>query len=175
MNIYERISQMGLGGPYEEKLYRILLNARYYKTPYETTDKGDDMALVKQSMWGWWKPRFLMDHRNRTAYEFMDVNYTLVTLKNEDVAWDTIPLNVPVEVIDRAKTFNAYFSTQIHRFQNGVADVEWQLNPDGRHNTYVAENFGAVDDMEISLWGKIDRTGAVVEPFRCTKSDSVIV
>jgi len=168
MNIYERISQMGIGGRYEEKFYNVLLNARYYKPPYKTRDLGDDMALVEQIILGWWKPRFLMDHRNRTAYEFMDPNYSLVTLTDNDIAWDTIPLYLPHEVLERAKTFCASFPTLIFPFRNGVADVQWQINPDGRY--YMDEDgYGMTDDTEIALWGKIDRTGLVVEPFRYEK------
>jgi len=42
--------------------------------------------------------------------------------------------------------------------------VRWQINPDGRY--YMDDDgFGMTDDEEITLLGKIDRTGKVVVPF----------
>jgi hypothetical protein len=46
--------------------------------------------------------------------------------------------------------------------RNGIAELEWQLNPDGRY--YMDDDgFGMTDDEEVTLLGTIDRTGRVVE------------
>ena len=45
-----------------------------------------------------------------------------------------------------------------------MAEVEWQLNPDGMY--YRDEDgFGMTDDEEINLYGTIDRKGKVVKKF----------
>lgn len=50
------------------------------------------------------------------------------------------------------------------QYKNGVAEVEWQLNPDGMY--YRDEDgFGMTDDEEIKLYGAIDRKGKVVKKF----------
>ena len=48
--------------------------------------------------------------------------------------------------------------------KNGVAEVEWQLNPDAMY--YRDEDgFGMTDDEEIKFYGAIDRKGKVVKKF----------
>ena len=45
-----------------------------------------------------------------------------------------------------------------------MAEVEWQLNPDGMY--YRDEDgFGMTDDEEIKFYGAIDRNGKVVKKF----------
>lgn len=70
MNIYNKISRIIGKGSYEQKMYKLLSDEKYQNSPYETRDLGEDMAIVKQTIFGWWKPRFLMDHRTQCAYEF---------------------------------------------------------------------------------------------------------
>ena len=125
------------------------------------------MALVKQSILGWWKPRFLLDHRTKCAYEFMDAVEELVTVTDEDIDWKSLN-GLPMSVIDRAQNHDGHFPTIVYGFHDGIAEVMWQINPDGRY--YMDEDgFGMTDDEEISLWGKIDRKGNVVVPFTYRK------
>ncbi len=169
MNIYDKIRRMGGTETYDEKMYKLLNTERFNQERYETTDKGEDMSLVKQCILEWLKPRFLLDHRTRCAYEFMDAGEELVTITDEDIDWKSLD-DLPPEAIERAKNHDGHFPTIIYGFNNGVAEVEWQLNPDGRY--YMDdEGFGMTNDEEISLWGKIDRTGKVVEPFTYRKKN----
>ena len=53
----------------------------------------------------------------------------------------------------------------IRQFKNGVAQVSWQLNPDGRY--YMDEDgFGMTDDEEVEIYGFIDMEGKVLVKFR---------
>ena len=52
-----------------------------------------------------------------------------------------------------------------HLKQNGVAQVSWQLNPDGRY--YMDEDgYGMTDDEEIEIYGFIDQNAKVVVKFK---------
>ena len=167
MNIYDKIRRMEGNESYDEKMYQLLTDEKYQNWPYETRDLGEDMSLVCQVILGWWKPRFLMDHRTKCAYEFMDAFEELVTITDEDIDWDSLK-KLPEEYVVRACNHNGHFPTLVYDFHDGVAAVQWQINPDG---LYFQDEygFGMTDDEEIALWGKIDRTGNVVEKFRYSK------
>jgi hypothetical protein len=46
-----------------------------------------------------------------------------------------------------------------------VAEVSWQINPDGRY--YMDEDgYGMTDDEEITIYGFIDQKAKVVVKFR---------
>ena len=60
---------------------------------------------------------------------------------------------------------SAQFPTFIRGFRNGVAEVSWQLNPDGRY--YMDDDgFGMTNDEEITIYGFIDQNANVVVKFR---------
>ena len=93
----------------------------------------------------------------------MDAGEYLVTVTDEDIDWTSLE-GLSEEVIARAQNHDGHFPTIVYGFQNGIAEVMWQINPDGRY--YMDdEGFGMTDDKEVALWGKIDRTGKVVVPF----------
>lgn len=70
MNIYDRISKMTDElGTYDEKMYRILTSDKYAYGEYERHKLCEGMEVVNQVIWGWWKPRFLLNHNLKTAYE----------------------------------------------------------------------------------------------------------
>jgi hypothetical protein len=101
----------------------MLLNTEEYTNyPYETKGLGENMALVSQVISGWWKPRFLLNHNTKCAYEFMDSNEKLTTVTQDDIAWDTL-YGIPKIAIERAKRFSAHFPTFIHEFKNGMAKI----------------------------------------------------
>ena len=70
-------------------------------------------------------------------------------------------------MVIRGKCF--HYPSFIRSFQNGVALVEWQLNPDGRYYT-DDDGFGMTDDEEVNIYGFIDRLGNVVMSFRAVKN-----
>ena len=147
----------------EEKLYKKLCVSQYKDRPYEQCDLGEGMTLVNQVIGEYWKPRYLIDNEAKCAYEFMTGDEVLQTVTNEDIDWDSLK-GIPQDALDRAKAHSFHFPGHIYQYENGVAKVEWQLNPDGMY--YRDEDgFGMTDDEEVNLYGAIDRKGKVVKKF----------
>lgn len=128
------------------------------------SDLGEDMELIQEDFYGWWKPRYLVDKRTNTKVEFMSDYEYFCTVTVEDIDWESLaPLNEDCK--RRARMLSIHFPTSIGRFKNGVAEVSWQLNPDGRYNA-DDDGYGMTDDEEVELYGFIDRQGKVVSKFR---------
>ena len=146
-------------------LYHALTKPEYQsRGDVDITDLGEDMTLVKESICGWWKPRFLLDNKTQEAFEFLDMNEHFVKFSENDVEWSTLR-DVPGDAWGRARTGNATYPTHVGKFENGIAKVWWQINPDGRY--FMDEDgYGMTDDEEIELVGAIDRTGKVVKKYR---------
>ncbi|MBQ9230616.1 MAG: hypothetical protein IJ190_05460 [Prevotella sp.] len=154
---------MGRKSP-AERLYGQLNTKEYQKRPFETNELGEEMSVVNEVIDQYWKPRYLLDHRERKAYEFMNPQERLVTVTPNDIDWDSL-----ADLSDSDKRFarelNFHFPSFVRKFENGVAEVDWQLNPDGRY--YMDEDgFGMTDDEEVNIYGFIDRTGRVLVKFR---------
>ena len=151
----------------EEKQYKRLSAPQYKDRPYEQRDLGEGMTLVNQVIREYWKPRYLMDNEAKCAYEFMSGDEVLQVVSDEDVDWDSLK-GIPQDALDRAKAHSFHFPGHIYQYEKGVAEVEWQLNPDGMY--YRDEDgFGMTDDEEINLYGAIDRKGKVVKKFTLKK------
>ena len=147
----------------EEKLYKRLCAPQNKDRPYEQRDLGEGMTLVNQTIGEYWKPRYLMDKEARCAYEFMSIDEVLQIVTDEDIDWDSLK-GLPQDAFDRAKAHSFHFPGHVYQYKNGVAEVVWQLNPDGMY--YRDEDgFGMTDDEEINLYGAIDRKGKVVKKF----------
>ena len=147
----------------EEKLYKRLCAPQNKDRPYEQRDLGEGMTLVNQTIGEYWKPRYLMDKEARCAYEFMSIDEVLQIVTDEDIDWDNLK-GLPQDAFERAKAHSFHFPGHVYQYKNGVAEVEWQLNPDGMY--YRDEDgFGMTDDEEINLYGAIDRKGKVVKKF----------
>ncbi len=164
MSIYDKISKM-LGHESEaEKLYKVLDSDEYKKYPYDTKDLDEGMAVIMMDMRGWFKPRFLVNHNTRCAYEFMNSDQDLVTVTTDDIDWESLK-NLPEHVQNTARNLSFHFPSFILHFHNGVAQVSWQLNPEGRY--YMDEDgYGMTDDEEITIYGFIDQKAKVVVKFR---------
>lgn len=168
MSIYKKIDKIQGNESYDEKLYKILNTDRYKDEPYETNDLGEGMAVIKQVMWGWWKPRYLVNHNTKCAYEFIDGYQCLLTVTEDDIDWESLK-DLPEDAQRTAKALSFHFPSFIYGFKNGVAEVSWQLNPDGRY--YMDEDgYGMTDDEEIEIYGFIDQDAKVVAKFRNIKS-----
>lgn len=153
-----------------ERLYKELLSNKdeltkgSFMTDY---DKEENIAIISESIYGWWKQRWVVNHKTKCAFEFIDKNRYLVCLIHDDIDWESLK-GLSDKIINRAKNFFAGYPTQIYGFHNGVSKVEWQLNPDGRYSM-DEDGFGMTDDEEIALYGKIDSNGRVVEKFTYKK------
>ena len=151
----------------EEKLYKRLCAPQNKDRPYEQRDLGEGMTLVNQTIGEYWKPRYLMDKEARCAYEFMSIDEVLQIVTDEDIDWDSMK-GLPQDAFDRAKAHSFHFPGHVYQYKNGVAEVRWQLNPDGMY--YRDEDgFGMTDDEEVNLYGAIDRKGKVVKKFTLEK------
>lgn len=151
-----------------EMLYRQLCTSSYADYLDAQQDLGEGMAVISKVILGYWKPQFLLDHEKQCAYVFMDENEHLQQVSATDIDWTALD-GLPEDAIRRAKTCFAHFPTFIRSFHNGVAMVDWQINPDGQY--YMDEDgYGMTPDEEITLYGYIDRTGKVVGRFRQIKN-----
>lgn len=161
--VYEEGKSNDIDMSEEEKLYRELCLSQYQGLSLVQNDLGEDMALVTQVIGRYWKPRYLMDKEARCAYEFMSIDEVLQIVTDEDIDWDSMK-GLPQDAFDRAKAHSFHFPGHVYQYKNGVAEVEWQLNPDGMY--YRDEDgFGMTDDEEINLYGAIDRKGKVIKKF----------
>lgn len=165
--VYEEGKSNDIDMSEEEKLYRELCLSQYQGLPLVQNDLGEDMALVTQVIGRYWKPRYLMDKEARCAYEFMSIDEVLQIVTDEDIDWDSLK-GLPQDAFERAKAHSFHFPGHVYQYKNGVAEVRWEINPDGRF--YCDEDgFGMTNDKEINLYGAIDRKGMVVRKFTLEK------
>ena len=161
---------MGGDKSLEEKLYELLQNDTYKTGLYMIRDLGEGMAVLYKSMMGWYKPRFLLNHHEKVAIEFMDSNERLVTVTENDIDWASLK-NLSEDDIYVAQCLSFHFPSFIREFENGVARVDWQLNPDGRY--YMDDDgYGMTDDEEVEIYGFIDKEGNVLVKFRAIKDNN---
>lgn len=165
MSIFEKTSRMSdQPGTFDEKMYRLLMDRRYNSGPYERKSLADGMCLISQNIWGWWKPRFLIDDRHKCAYEFMDGDEHLTTIMEDDIDWESLR-GLPEKAIERAKSLSFHYPSFIYSFRKSVAEVCWQLNPDGYY-FMDDDGYGMTNDEEINIYGYVDRTGKPLIKFR---------
>ena len=169
MSIYKKLSKMGGNKSIEEKYYDLLQTDTYKTEVYQTWDLGEGMSVLHKNFMGWYKPWFVLDHNKKTAFEFMDDSERLVTVAVDDVDWNSLK-KLPEDAILMAQHLSFHFPSFIRGFKNGVAKVEWQLNPDGRY--YMDDDgFGMTPDEEINIYGFIDTEGKVVVKFQVVDDD----
>lgn len=167
MSIYKKLAKIHSNKSTEEKLYEVLQSNTYKSSLYKTEDLGEGMAVLYQSIWGWYKPRFVLNHNSNTAFEFMDSCERLVTVSTDDIDWASLK-KLPEAAIYRAECQSFQFPSFIRGFRNGVARVDWQLNPDGRY--YMDDDgYGMTADEEIEIYGFIDTQGHVLVKFKAIK------
>lgn len=140
------------------------LTSPAYQIIYRNEDIGEGMSLAEKAIMQYWKPRFLIDHKAKRASEFMNDNEILRTITTDDIDWNSLE-GIPEKAIERARNLDAHFPTRVRNFENGVAQVSWQLNPDGMY--YMDEDgYGMTDDDEVEIYGFIDRKGKVIVKFK---------
>ena len=152
-----------------KKLYLLLNTERCRSGLYKTEHVGEGMAVIYQVIWGWRKPRFVLNNA-KTAFIFMDRNECLVTVTTDDIDFNSLK-DLPEDVVEVAQCLSIHFPSFIRWFHNGVVQVDWQLNPDGRY--YLDDDgYGMADDEEIEVYGFIDTNGNVLVKFRAIKESS---
>ncbi|MED9996426.1 MAG: hypothetical protein UFP03_06485 [Paludibacteraceae bacterium] len=185
MSVTKKVNALNAPGKsFDEKLYTVLSamdfdqygyyiegynQERYNQERYQISEIGEGMSVIEQSIMGWWKQRYLIDHNNGRAYEIMDGNMNFVNFTTEDIDWESLAV-LPKGVKSRAQSLSAQFPTFIRNFSNGIAQVSWQLIPDGRY--YMDEDgYGMTDDKEITVYGYIDTEMNVLVKFQYIGKD----
>lgn len=147
----------------DKGLYNNLTSVALPNKQYKTTDLDEGMSTISEDMDGWWKQRYLINHKTRQAWEFINDKQELNTVTKDDIDWESLK-GLPTDAVRQAESLSARFPTFIRGYRNGVAEVSWQINPDGRY--YMDEDgYGMTDDEEITLYGLIDRQGKIVKKF----------
>ena len=150
--------------PTPKLLYNEVKDAGKRGYGWEESDKGENITVINESIGGWWKPRYLLNHETKCAYEIMDSSCTLKIVSQDDIDWNSVK-HLEDYCVRQARSLNAHYPTLIRGFRDGIGFVEWQLNPDGRY--FMDEDgFGMTDYEEVSLFGFIDKNGKVVAKFR---------
>lgn len=150
------------------KLYKELsLSASSRTGMFAHDDLGENMEVVNMLFINYWKPHYLLNHNTECAYEFLNEAAHLVGVSDEDIDWSTLD-GVSETCMDRIKTRNALFPSYIGLFENGVAKVKWQINPDGRY-WMDEDGYGMTADEEFNLYGFIDSACRVVVPFQAVE------
>ena len=170
MSVTKKVDALNAPGKsFDEKLYMVLSAMDFTRNGYRVNELGEGMSVIEQVIWGWWKQRYLIDNKNCRAYEIMDGNMDFVNFTTDDIDWDSIK-QLPEKAIMRAQEMSAQFPTFIRGFRNGIAEVSWQLNPDGRY--YMDEDgFGMTSDEEITVYGFIDAEMNVLVKFQFINDD----
>jgi hypothetical protein len=170
MSVTKKVDALNAPGKsFDEKLYMVLSAMNFTRNGYRVSELGEGMSVIEQVIWGWWKQRYLIDNKNCRAYEIMDGNMDFVNFTTDDIDWNSIK-QLPEKAIMRAQEMSAQFPTFIRGFRNGIAEVSWQLNPDGRY--YMDEDgFGMTSDEEITVYGFIDAEMNVSVKFQFINDD----
>ena len=170
MSVTKKVNALNAPGKsFDEKLYMVLSSMDFTRNGYRVSELGEGMSVIEQVIWGWWKQRYLIDNKNCRAYEIMDGNMDFVNFTTDDIDWDSIK-QLPEKAKIRAQEMSAQFPTFIRGFRKGVAEVSWQLNPDGRY--YMDDDgFGMTSDEEITVYGFIDSEMNVLVKFQYIDED----
>ena len=170
MSVTKKVNALNAPGKsIDEKLYMVLSAMDFTRNGYRVSELGEGMSVIEQVIWGWWKQRYLIDNKNCRAYEIMDGNMDFVNFTTDDIDWDSIK-QLPEKAKMRAQDMSAQFPTFIRGFRKGVAEVSWQLNPDGRY--YMDDDgFGMTSDEEITVYGFIDSEMNVLVKFQYIDKD----
>lgn len=152
-----------------ERLYRSLSKTRFDKLQFRVHELNEGISVIEQVMGGWWKQRYLLNENTCRAYEIMDEEKIFVNFTTDDIDWKSLE-SLPEYMKERAQRLSALFPTFVLRFQNGVAEVHWQLNPDGRYYR-DDDGYGMTDDEEVMVYGFIDADMNVLVKFQYIGDD----
>lgn len=146
------------------QLYLDLCSPQYQTNSFQIEDLGEQMALMKELVSGYWRLRYLLDHERQEAVEIVDASQQLTTVTEDDIDWESMK-KLPSKVAARAYYRLCLYPFFILNYHNGIAEAIWMINPEGRYFA-DSDGYGMTGDQEINLRGAIDRSGKVVERFR---------
>ena len=165
MSINKKLQRLDGGGDsVAQNLFKILNSPTYSGKNYQHHNMGENIEIIDFLFVDYWKPRYLLNHNTKCAYEFMTFNAHLVGVEDSDIDWNSLK-KIPDEYIDRIKKRNALFPSFIRQFKNGVAEGCWQINPDGRY-WMDEDGYGMTPDDEFNIYGFIDTECKIVIPYQ---------
>lgn len=152
-----------------EKLYKVLMTDTYKKGRYQWDDLGDGMESMSTLVIDYWKQRYLLDHNRKIALEIMNGNQCWTHFTGNDIDWDSLK-KLDDKAIIQAKRLSAFFPSYIREYENGVAEVSWQLIPDGRY-WMDDDGYGMTSDVETPVYAMVDKNLNVLVKFRFINGD----
>lgn len=170
MNIMQKAHELSDQGIiFPKALYQVLSTYDYSNGEFKIESLEEGMRIVYQSIWGWWKPRYLCNDGNQEALIVATEGLKWFFFSQEDINWDSLE-GLSDDAISRAKSLDMEFPSFIGNFDNGFARVSWQLNPDGRY--YMDDDgFGMTNDVEIEIYAFVDKELNILVPFRYIGGD----
>jgi hypothetical protein len=151
-----------------KKLYAVAMDPnsefRTAKSHYYSHDLGENMELIEALHHRQWQPSVLLDHDAKRAYVVMHWDKVLDFIGEKDVVWESLEGLEP-KAVERAYHFRGVYPVKFGKFENGVASIEWQINPDGMY-FMDSDGYGITDDEERPLFAFVDRQLRVLLPFR---------
>lgn len=151
MGLNRLLKKLLSGKTLEEALYKKLTENTLNEDLYKTDELGEGMEVVYQVINGWWKPRYILNHNTRTAFEFMSHSQYLLTVETEDIEWSSLK-KLPESVINNAKTQFAMFPTFVESFLNGVIPnnfTQFMIRNFGIHKDEVRSPFMILSDEMV--------------------------
>ncbi len=133
---------------------------------------GDDMEILKQLIgFEYWKPRYLLDHGRKVAFEIMGDNMCWKYFSVDDIDWDSMK-ELDKAFIDIARQLWACYPSVIHNYDHDVAIVEWQLSPE--ESFWMEKSGYSMTHYDIiRIYGVIDKNMNVLTKFRYIGSDNI--
>lgn len=136
---------------------------------YCIVDIDEDMWAIGKVTCSYMIPRFIVDRRFIRAYELVTERSHLSAFTEKDVDWDSIK-NISDKVREKIRDLYSPFHTYVGKFCNGVAQVDWVVNPDGMFYA-DSDGYGMTNDKEVELTAFIDRHCNTIVKFRNFNDD----
>lgn len=169
MGIFKNIIQKDRSESEEERLYKTLMTHAYRTNSYRRENLGENMESISTLVIDYWKQRYLLDHDRKIAFEIMNEYQFWSHFSQNDIDWVSLK-NLDEEAIHQARSLSAYYPSFIHKYENGVAEVSWQLIPDGRY-WMDEDGYGMTSDVETPVYAMIDKNLNVLVKFRFIGND----
>ena len=144
--------------------YKILITRQSAKQKGERVSLEEDMEWIRFYDDKITKAAtYLINHVDKTAYMLIDNHYHLCFIKDKDIDRDSIA-DLPQDVKNRVSIRERRYDFGIQCFENGLAQIVWQISPDGSYHYLDKYYCGKqTDEKYIALLGVIDTHCRFVE------------
>lgn len=144
-----------------KKLYKTLSADFKAGKNYYFSDLGEDMMQGRERGT---RRIFLVNRTEREAWELVGPTGCFEHWTAAAVEICTA-FDLPVRAQRNAISTMAKYYFGINPFKDGVAYVQWTLQPDGRYYA-DSDGFGMTDDDEINVYAFIDKKAHILVPFQ---------